>query len=230
MERKERAPKLPKTLLKFKSPDKDWLDRDWYKGRDELDFPYARIILCGPPSSGKNLICNNILCRTKFDQVVVWTYDKKSREFDSIDHIRVHGPPPEELFSPEVRSCLILDDVNLSALKKDEQQYMERITGALSSHRNITLIFMVQDVISSIPSCMRRNFNVFFVFRGADLRSLEVINSRVGLKKGSLQNIFKFIANQPGDSIRIDLTPGSPLPLALNGYQKLEDIDYSKEK
>ena len=64
--------------------------------------------------------------------------------------------------------------------------------------------------------------NVYILWKPRSYNELQLIENRVGMKKGTLRELFKTVATKHRDSIMVDMTENSPAPLRLNVFKKIE--------
>ena len=222
--------KLPKNKL-FYLPNKDKSNHEkWHKGRDLLNIPKpARIVLIGNPNSGKSNYIKNLILRADppYQKIYLLHPDDESKDYDDLGEdeiIKLEDIPDIDFCDPKKKNLLIIDDINLANLKKDQRSRLDRITGYCSTHRNLSVFLTSQDMFN-IPPSVRRNASVFILYKNCpDLASLATVASRTGLNSKKLFDIFQKCKNTR-DSIMVDLTPNSPSKLRINGYDVIDDDD-----
>ena len=218
--------KLPPKKL-FYLPNKDKSNHEkWYKGRDLLNIPKpARIVLVGCPGSGKSNYIKNLILRAEppYQKIYLLHPDEESKDYEDLGEdeiIRLDDIPDIDFCDPKVKNLLIIDDINLSNLKKDQKSRLDRLCGYCSTHRNLSVFLTSQDMFNILPS-VRRNASVFVLYKNVpDLSSLATVASRTGLTSKKLFDIFEQCENTR-DSVMIDLTPESPAKIRINGYEVL---------
>jgi len=221
-------------LIAFANADKSQQEK-WKPGRDWLNIPASfRGIFCGPPSSGKSTIVKNLIIKAKpmYKKVIVVHYGADAEgggtddyaEFQDDDGFSVVGledlPDPRKINEKKEKMMLILEDIPLSHLNKVQKQMLDRLYGYASSHRHVTVITCAQDAFD-VPVGARRCSNLFILWRQPDLLVLSNMASRTGYTPADFRQLFK-LCKTKHDSIWIDLSEGSPAPLRLNGYNKIE--------
>ena len=130
--------------------------------------------------------------------------------------------PPTEWW-PSVKqqakkTLCIVDDFELKDLSKDNRSRLDRLTGHVSTHRNVSLCLCSQNFFN-IPTIARRCASLFVVWKGRDNRSIDTMSQRIG------HNLRELFALLPGehDSLWVDLSPRSPAPLRINGYTLIHE-------
>jgi hypothetical protein len=225
--------KLPKELIFLPNPDKR-NHESWSNGRDLLDFPKPyRMVLFGNPRSGKTCFIHNVIMRAEpaFEKIYVFHPDPESREYAMLgDHVEMLESMPDKLFcDPKLKNLLILDDIEYKNLSKVDKASLDRLTGYTSTHRNCSVMLTAQDAFN-IPASVRRNSNIFILWRNVpDLNSLAQVATKVGLTADKLFAIFNSCMPGQRDSLCLDLTQGTPAPMRVNAYKKIQQIDDKKK-
>ena len=235
---------LPKKLLFIPSSDKNFIEK-WRKTRDPLDFPASyRIVLCGKPGCGKTSLIKNIFLRTQqskkpFERVFVFHQDRFAREYDDIGAQVLEELPcndfwmnyededEEEDEDKEIvrpKTLMIIDDICFSDLSKEQTNRLNRLCGFISTHANVSLACLNQDVFA-INSIVRKCASIWCIWRPTDLDELNVIARRTGYKSKEFKELFENVAKGENDFLMIDMTPKSPYPLRLNGYKMIKKKD-----
>jgi len=221
---KKKKEKLPRKIIATGNKDKDSFKDDWYEGRDPLDFPRPyRCVLSGPPSSGKSCIIKNIMARGDFDEVYLCHTDSTTNEYDDVDIVWQDTKLPEiEMVrgARDVNKLLIIEDMDLTRMSKEERHTLDRICGNVSSHSNLSIFYTSQDPIS-VPLCVRRTANIFILWPQPDLIALHAMARRTGKDQEMYQKFFSKCTG-PHDAVWLDLTKQTPYPIRLNGYTMLD--------
>jgi hypothetical protein len=236
---------LPTTLVDISdSADKKWHE-SWKKGDDMLTFPHPfRVCLTGPPNSGKSTVILNIIARVgqtnpgyEKIHVIYPGGGAGTSEFKSLQPstlVKFYSSIPNisafpTLKSGAKKSCIIIDDLELKEIDKEQRSSLDRIIGHISTHRRCDVFVCSQQWVN-IPPIARRCCNVFVLWKPADQRTVPQISMGVG---EDMQELFKF-CQEPRDSIWIDRTPRTEYPIRLNGYRQIrkqeEDNEEEEEK
>lgn len=236
---------LPTKILPIECSDKKFQE-SWYEGRDPLDIPWSfRMVLAGPPSSGKSTVLKNHIIRADppYKKVLICHYDAEgSNEYEDVGGEMISELPDPKTINPaKEKMLLIMEDLNLSTCSKTEKEKIDRLFGYSSSHRGVSIALTCQNPLDC-PVGARRMANVYTIWKQMDLNGLMLMASRTGYKKEDFVAFFKFCKKQH-DSITIDCTNMTPYPLRFNGYQmikkrgegtdadgdvKMRDVDESK--
>jgi len=229
--------KLPNKILVLKNADKSFHE-SWTKGRNLMNFPHpSRILLLGPPNSGKTNIVKNLLIRAKpqFEEVIVihgdpeYTCEYQDCENKDGDNIKMIDkvPAPDE-FEGEVKTLVVLDDLEFKSFSKEQKKNLDRLFGYVSTHKNISVVLCSQDAFQ-VPSIVRRMSNVFVLWRMRDTDSQAAVARKSGIKSKELRAMFDQLCKHPRDSIWLDFTDFSPAPLRLNGFDVINKRKTSKQ-
>ena len=227
--------KLPKKLIEIKNADKGWTEH-WSESRskDIANFPHpSRISLIGPPSVGKSFICKHLLLHQKpmFKEVYIIHGDsQETREFDDFEPTLMMSEFPDISFwDGNVKTLVIVDDVEYSSLSKEQQSRMNKLVRYGSSHKNLTLYFTHQNFFS-LPILVRKLCNVFIIWKPRALGELKMIANRVGMRADELEYIFDNICIDYRDSLCIDLHYKTPALLRKNIWQPIDVSDIKVHK
>ena len=218
--------KLPDKILCLPNADKGFHEK-WEKGRNLLNIHHPfRAILAARPNCGKTTIVKNLIVRADppYEEIKVIHGDAEyTKEYEDLgDEVEMLSEIPlPDAFQGEVKTLVIIDDLELKTLSKIQQKALDRLFGYVSTHKNISVCLCSQDGFN-IPPIVRRCSNLFILWKGNDLDSMARLARKAGLKKDELIDLFKEFCNSYHDSIWIDMTPNSPAPFRLNGYQILD--------
>ena len=135
--------RLPKTILAIPCADKGFHEK-WTPHRDLLNLPHPwRSLYCGIPNCGKTNMIKNMLIRANppFEKVIVVHCSPEfTKEYDDLDNTEIIAeiPNPTE-FDGEEKTLVILDDIDLTALSKDQKGNLDRLFGFVSTHMNVSV-------------------------------------------------------------------------------------------
>ena len=177
---------------------------------------------------GKTTTIINILLRGDYEQIlVIHCSSKNTKEFDSISvkYIdSIMGPNEIIPMIGSQKTAIILEDLDYTALKKQEKANLDRLYGFVSTHsgegRGCTL-FCTQQNVFSIPTSIRRMTSVFIMYRMNDTQALKNFSKKTGIDPLIFERYMSRLKGR--DALWIDLTPGSPYPLRINGYEMIDD-------
>jgi len=221
------------------------------KKRDELNFPASwRMVICGKPGVGKTCFIKNVIIRAKppFERIFVFHQDKYAKEYDDIDAEVLDELPSNEFWmgydndegtDPQAdalgdqcdeeededmerpKTLCIIDDICFSDLPKDQTVKLDRLCGFISTHCNVSLAVINQDIFAVNP-IIRKCASIWVIYRPSCADELNTIARRCGFSSKDFKNLFDNLAVNESDSITVDKTPGSPYPLRLNGFRILK--------
>jgi len=229
---KKRAPKLPKRLLAIRNADKGFHER-WKKGRDLLNIPHPwRGIFVGPPGTGKSTTVKNLIIRADppFEEIICVHCDPEyTKEYDDVGCQMIGTIPAPQEFDGEVKTLVIIDDIAMKSMSKDQKNHLDRLFGFVSTHKNISVALAQQDPFN-IPASVRRCANLYVIWKSPDIDSVATMARRTGLRKNDFDEIFTALNIEGRDSLWIDLTPKSPAPLRQNGYEIIDRVEKERER
>lgn len=160
-------------------------------------------------------------CDPEFTQEYdcLYNYDENGKRDDGVQLLK-EIPAPED-FEGICKTLVILDDLELKAMSKDQRRALDRLFGFVSTHKNISVYLCSQDPFN-VPPIVRRCSNVFVLWKLVDLDSMAMCCRKTGLESGTLKRIFNKLMTEPRDSLWVDLTDKSPAKLRKNGYEIIE--------
>lgn len=230
--KKKRRPRLPNKLIIIENADKTWHEK-WTKNRNMLNIPHPfRALMLGPPNLGKSGVIKNILVRAKpaFEEIFVIHADPNfTKEYNDIDATMLDEIPPLQEWEGEVKTLVIIDDIDLTQLSKEQKKNLNRLFGNVSTHKNISVMLTSQDPFN-VPPSIRRMSNLFILWKSKDLDSLSQIARKAGMTSDDMRNLFNTILSEKYDSLWLDDTDNTPFPMRKNGFIKINKIEDATEK
>jgi ABC-type cobalamin/Fe3+-siderophores transport system ATPase subunit len=230
-EKKIKRLRLPNELLPLPNKDKEFHET-WNDRRNPLNFPHPfRMCLLGPPGVGKSTTVKNIILRSKpvFEEVFILHCDPGStKEYDDIGGIFLDTIPNPESWEGKVKTLVIIDDMELKSLPKEQMKNLDRLVGYVSTHKNISVCVCSQDPFN-VPSIVRRCANIFVLWKGRDLDSMSATARKSGMPGKEMKTIFSQLMSGHRDSLWIDMTVNSPYPLRRNGFESITKTEEGSE-
>ena len=233
MSKKDKS--LINKILPIECSDKNFME-SWTPDRDVMNFPWSfRWSLVGNPGSGKSTIIKNHIIRANppYEKVIVCHYDAEgTTEFDDCGDVEYIDkiPDPKKINPGKVKMLLIIEDMNLATLPKQDKENLNRLFGYASSHRGVSIAITAQNP-TDINVSARRMCNIFTIWKIPDLNGLMLMASRTGYKKDDFVQFFGMCKNRH-DNITIDLKDQSPMDLRFNMFHQIkqkEDTDDDEE-
>ena len=176
------------------------------------------------PNSGKTLLVKNLLVRQQkpFEEIYVIHCDSGyTKEYDDVDATMLTEIPAPEEWEGQVKTLVVLDDLEFKTMNKDQRRHLDRLFGYVSTHKNISVVLCSQDPFN-VPPIVRRCSNLWILWRMNDIDAMATVARKSGLKAGQLKEIFDELMSDPKDSLWIDMTDNSPYPLRKNGFTLIE--------
>jgi len=224
--------RLPNKILALPNADKAFHEK-WFKGRNALNFPHPfRCVALGPPNVGKTTVVKNLLIRAKpqFEEVFVIHCDPEyTKEYDDVGAEMLSEIPAPEEWEGQVKTLVILDDLEYKQMSKDQKRNLDRLFGFVSTHKNISIILCSQDPFN-VPPIVRRCSNLWILWKLQDIDSLATTARKTGMKASDFNTIFNELMLKGHDSLWIDTTAGTPYPLRKNGYTLIKKTDGEQSK
>ena len=154
---------LPRELLAVRNLDKKNHEQ-WVQGDDLLNFPHPfRGVLLGPPNCGKTTTVKNILMRQAppFKRLYIIHCDGEyTQEYDDVNGVLLKTIPYPEQWPGKDKTLVVVDDMELKTLKKEQRMALDRLFGYVSTHKNISVLLCSQDPFN-VPPIVRRCSNLW---------------------------------------------------------------------
>lgn len=214
----------PDEIMVIPNPEKKFHEK-WYKNRNKLNFPHPyRILLCSiQPNLGKTNIIKNIIIRAnpKFKEIFLYHCGgEEQKEYEDIDYECIDEIPPinSNVFNPNHKTLLIIEDKNFKYMSKNELHRLDRLLGFNSTHRNLSCCVASQSFFD-VPCSVRRMSNIYVLWKNKDIDSMKTIGRRVGLKKEELYKLIMDNLHNVHDTLWLDCTKKTPYPIRKNGFE-----------
>jgi len=196
--------KLPNEIIRFKSSDKDHHQQPSYTDLGNCCSPVFCII-AGNVNVGKTSLLKNLLVHKDphYERIVVYSpLGEATTEYsDVIDCELIDYVPDFQFFDRETRNWFIVEDCDPKSLSKSEKYTLGRFFGVFSSHNNIDIYVVAQNVFDLLPQ-IRRLANIVFLFKNNDLECMKSLAKKFSIKNDDLKAIFNTFTKY--DSLCID--------------------------
>lgn len=222
-------------LIIFHCDDKKDNEK-WTQSRSYINKPRPyRLVLVGPPGSGKSSICKNLIVQAtpEYSKVFVIANGSSYEWSDYCDVLLTVDELSKEtlnIFTEDVvgQRILIIDDVELQHVNKTKKEFFNMMFKHVSSHYNLTVIVSIQEY-KMLPIELRANINVFCISLNIkDTEGISVLGKKIGLSYNQFKNLFinlkNSIENKQYSYLVIDNTNKSPIQLSINFFNKI-DLD-----
>lgn len=239
------------SIVLFENKDKKY-NEHWTPDRDFANFPNpSRILICSKPNCGKSTTVLNLILRQDPIYKKIYlihpdlkrTFDDddhepdedemKVKEYSSIDFVPLFGIPDPVFFKPVdkkdamTKKLLIIDDVELKTLSKNEKKRLNKVLSFSSSHYNMSVVITSQDIFSQLNVAVVRFCNVFIVYPYSDINYNRMMLNRFGIGKKLQDKILDEMKTYGvHDSLCIDRTDNSPAPFRKNLYIPLPHLSF----
>ena len=176
--------KLPNEIIRFKSSDKDHHQTPDYEDLANCCSP-CFCIIAGNVNCGKTSLLKNLLIhkRPNYERIVVYSpLGEATTEYsDVIDCELIDFVPDFQFFNRDEKNCFIVEDCDPKSLSKQEKYTLGRFFGVFSSHNNIDIYVIAQNVFDLLPQ-IRRLANIVFLFKNNDLECMKSLAKKFLLK------------------------------------------------
>ena len=219
---------LPRKIIPISNPDKKFHEK-WHPRRNLLNFPHPwRGVFLGSPNVGKTTIVKNIILRARkpFEEIYIIHCDPSfTEEYNDLGEgcTILERIPQQDEFEGRVKTLVVLDDLEFKFMDKEQKRNLDRLFGYVSTHKNISCCICAQDPFN-VPAIVRRCANLWVLWKMTDMDAMATCARRTGMKSLTFKKIFQKLMKEPHDSLWIDLTDKSPMPLRKNGYQAIRTI------
>ena len=215
-------------LYVIENPDKEGWHEQWHSERHLANIPHPfRAILYGKPNSGKGIIAQQLILHANppFQRIIVWHVSpESSKEWNDIvldpETDIVSDLPPLEFWDKDIKSLLVIDDIDLAHLDKTTKSRLDRTLGYVSTNCGLSVIITVQDLLQVKPN-IRRLANVHILWKCSDVDTMATFARRLGVKRKWFTQIYKKIKGYH-DFCVFDGSAKSPAPIRINLYSKVE--------
>lgn len=232
--RKKKSKKSKQKLILFENADKKFHEK-WEAGDDMLNVPHPfRISVCGTCNCGKSTVVKNIIVHQQpiFQEIYLYHCDgDTTKEYDDINVIVLNELPSQHDWNIDKKKLLIIDDVSLKGMDKQQLSYLDRAFGYVSTHKNLSICNCTQD-LTNFPPPIRRMCNFYILWRIRDVYALTMVGKKCGMTKENIQYIMNEYLKGSHDSLWIDCTNDTPYPFRINGYDLIspDEFDFPKKK
>ncbi len=202
-------------ILVFSNPDKTMNGTPGGKAEWLPNYPF-RMLLCGPPGSGKRNTALNCLMRLDPapEIIKVLHIDPETKEYEVLrtllpkggefDYYTPDEPPNFSELDGKKRSLVVIDETPTRAMSKQSLADLDRLLAYGSTHKNTAVVFSYQNLTDIAPG-LRRAFNYFVLFPAVDEQVMTLAAHRVGVPVEELRELMT-LCREPHDSITIDAT------------------------
>ena len=220
-------------FVAFKNGDKGFHESWEDKGTDNLcNFPHPfRACFVAKPNCGKTTTALNFILHQipEFERVIVVHHDPEgTKEYDDVGAEITSSIPDKDDLDPNKKQLVIIDDLFVKKLPKNDEQKLDRLFGYNSTHKNCSVIITCQDY-SSVPANIRRLCNIFIVWKIHDRISQKLLSKKIGLDEDDLRDLFKTILTGDKDSLCVDMTDHSPSMYRKNIFYPIKVAEEEDE-
>ena len=173
-----------------------------------MQHPFTAMI-SGPTGSGKTQFTLKLMQHASemispAPQEIVWCYGVYQDVFNSIKNVRfLEGLPDANEFDGTKRVMLVIDDLMHEANEKVSQIFTKG-----SHHKNISVLFLTQNIFHS--SKHNRTMNYIVIFKNPrDVGQVSILGRQMFPKGKFLEEAFKDATARPYGYLFIDLKPNT---------------------
>ena len=189
----------------------------------------SSILIAGPSGSGKTVFVRNLLLNHMLSPApsrIVIVYGEWQKEYALLQHhfpnIEFHkGPMPPDLyesFSPNENNLLVLDDQMTDAANSGQ---LEKYFVQGAHHRNLTIIFIVQNLFEKGKAMRSTNLNSNYLVlykNPRDKGQMAVLGRQMYPSKWKgFVSALQDATEEPYSYLVVDLRPETPEEFRLRG-------------
>jgi hypothetical protein len=241
--KKKYRPKLPQNKIQIiKNPEKDkgnWMEsyRSPPKGASVGWWPHpVKALFLGGCGRGKtNLIKNSFLQHQggrgkPYKELYIITCSDMCSEYDDLEYTGLLTEIPDaDFFSGKEKTCVILDDFEMSNLSSSDKRKLSTLFRYVATHRNVSIFCGFQSAFDT-PPIIRKCSDVFVIYKPNNRQEVDTLANRLNLESRDLRYIFKHICNGVYDALCVNNIPGAPYRLTKNLHTPIEMEDESDEE
>ena len=207
----------------------------WVESHDEKEHGYGRLVhpfkalYTSPPNSGKTTTMINCFLRIQTSsrpfKTLIIIQPSTSKEWDSLDPTLIlHDiPDAESLVDPDNgKTCIIIDDYDLSKLSKVQQQRFSKLFRYIGSHHNISIMLSYQSFFD-VPTILRKCCGYFFLWKTRNRDEINIIAKRTGYNKETFRYLFDTYINDKRDFLVVDCLLDN---IRLNLFHVIDKDEY----
>jgi GTPase SAR1 family protein len=164
----------------------------------------SRILISGPPSSGKSNIIKNLIVNQspEFDSCYLFHIAKQTKEYEDLGCTIVENAdelPKLDEIDPSEKLIIIFEDVDYSSLKKNDIVILDKYLRYGASHLGITIIVACQNFYS-LPAAMRRKVDIYYITR-SDTATMDLMCRNFSLTKNKFNELIDKYLSEPYDNL-----------------------------
>ena len=216
-------------FIAFPNADKGFHESWADKGNPPnlCNFPHPfRCCMVAKPNCGKTTSCLNIILHQvpEFERVIVVHHDPEgTKEYDDIGAEITDQIPDKTDLDPSKKQLVIIDDLFVKKLSKQDEMKLNRLFGYNSTHKNCSCIITTQDY-AQVGADIRRLCNIFIIWKIHDRISQKLLSKKIGLEEDDLRNLFKTVLTGDKDSLTVDMTDKSPAMYRKNIFYPIKIV------
>ena len=193
----------------------------WSRYMMDVRFQHpCTMIVSGPTSSGKTQWTIKLLrnIQDMFDHAqdhVYWCYSEYQDIFDTLRHVKfIEGLPDPNIFDPKQRHLVVIDD-----LMSETDSRVTKLFTKGSHHRNVTVIFIVQNFFAKNPEMRTISLNAHYLVLFKNPRdATQVVSLAKQMFPGNgkfLQEAYADATKEPFGYLLVDLRQSTPEHMRL---------------
>ena len=184
----------------------------------------SRIIITGPPDSGKSNIVKNLIINQNpaFDEIYLVTPDITTKEYNSLCCNMCSSYeelPKYEDIDPSTKTLIIFEDYEFDDLNKKELKFIDAYFRYACTHKGMTIYMCCQNYFT-IPPKLRRKANITYFARFDD-RTMSIIFGSLGICQKKFQYLCDVYLKDNHDFVCID-SSGHPVKYRHNIFDPIK--------
>ena len=217
-------------LVPIKSSDK--FDHEHFGPKHEANLanfvhPFTCMI-CNGKNVGKSAVAKNLIANKDppFERIIVYTPLSKTSEWtddipECIMITDINQIFKEQMFNKNEKSLLVCDDLSMTDLSRESKTSLSKLIRCESSHNNLSIILINQNVYDILPS-VRRCMDYIILFKLSDEEMMRSLCKKIDVDLEDMKYILKKVLVEKGDNILIDEIAPREYRLRKNIYELIK--------
>jgi hypothetical protein len=208
---------------------------EWTPERSFMNIPCPfRGVFVSMPNCGKTKLCLNIVyqAQPKYEKIFLWHPEITEENQDVPDYTGVDYEPLTDIPAPiwfnngSKKQLLIIDDVELANLNKEQRSRLNKVITFSSSHYHLSVLITSQDIFSQLPEVVLKTVNFFVVWPNENVKYRRNMLDSLGVAGIEREKLIEHMKDyKEHDFIVIDKTTNSPARFRKNMFAPVDMSD-----
>ena len=127
----------------------------------------------------------------------------------------------DDMFDKSEKTLLVCDDLSMADLERKSRTSLSKLIRCESSHNNLSIILINQNIYDIIPS-VRRCMDYIILFKLSDEEMMRSLCKKIDVDLDTMKYILKKVLVEKGDNILIDDIAPREYRLRKNLYEVIK--------